>query len=223
MAATLSGRPAKTEPRYHDGNHPVAAISSSSTGAFASQNWRLLRKMAIRRILTDEQRRRQYARFAGDPSPHQLARYFHLDAADKELIRELRGDHNRIGFASTLCTARFLGVFPDVETEIPEVVLKVLARQLDLDSTDALNGYFESRQRLRHLESIRARYGFTDFSDNAAARFRLTRWLYALCWSGDDHPGPLIERAASWLVANKVLLPGVTVLERFVGRIRDRA
>jgi hypothetical protein len=44
-----------------------------------------------------------------------------------------------------------------------------------------------------------------------------------LCWSGDDHPGPLFERATSWLVVNKVLLPGVSVLERFVGRIRDRA
>jgi len=44
-----------------------------------------------------------------------------------------------------------------------------------------------------------------------------------MCWNGDDHPGPLIERAASWLVVNKVLLPGISVLERFVGRIRDRA
>jgi hypothetical protein len=44
-----------------------------------------------------------------------------------------------------------------------------------------------------------------------------------LCWSGDDQPGPLIARATSWLVVNKVLLPGVSVLERFVGRIRDRA
>ena len=51
----------------------------------------------------------------------------------------------------------------------------------------------------------------------------MTRWLYALCWSGDDRPGPLIDRAAAWLIANKVLLPGVTVLERLVGRIRDRA
>jgi len=55
------------------------------------------------------------------------------------------------------------------------------------------------------------------------ARCRLTRWLYALCWSGDDRPGPLIDRAAAWLIANKVLLPGVTVVERLVGRIRDRA
>jgi len=44
-----------------------------------------------------------------------------------------------------------------------------------------------------------------------------------LCWTGDDHPGPLIERAISWLIVNKVLLPGVSVLERLVGRIRDRA
>ena len=49
-----------------------------------------------------------------------------------------------------------------------------------------------------------------------------TAGVYALCWSGDDHPCPLIERAASWLVVNKVLPPGVSVLERFVGRIRDR-
>ena len=34
---------------------------------------------------------------------------------------------------------------------------------------------------------------------------------------------PLVERATSWLIVNKVMLPGVSVLERFVGRIRDRA
>jgi hypothetical protein len=44
-----------------------------------------------------------------------------------------------------------------------------------------------------------------------------------LCWSGDDHLRPLIERTTSWLVVNKVLLPDVSVLERFVGRIRDWA
>jgi TnpA family transposase len=76
---------------------------------------------------------------------------------------------------------------------------------------------------MRHLALIRTRYGFTDFPADGSARFRLTRWLYALCWSGDDQPGPLIERAASWLIANKVLLPGVTTLERLAGRILDRA
>jgi hypothetical protein len=93
-----------------------------------------------------------------------------------------------------------------------------------LQEGPSLKGYFDfGGQRKRHLAFIRKRYGFTEFADDGPARFRLARWLYALCWSGDDLPGPLIARATSWLVVNKVLSPGVSVLERSVGRIRDRA
>ena len=51
---------------------------------------------------------------------------------------------------------------------------------------------------------------------------RLTRWLYAQCWTGTERPGALFERATSWLLANKVLLPGASVLERFISRLRQR-
>ena len=175
------------------------------------------------RHLSDEQRRR-YANFTAAPSMDQLARYFHLDRNDREIIGGLRGDHNRLGFALMLGSARFLGVFPGSALEIPGSVTAFLINQLGLKPDTHLNDYFErGGQRIRHLALIRERYGFTEFADNGSARFRLTRWLYALCWSGDDHPGLLIDRATSWLVVNKVLLPGVSVLERFVGRIRDRA
>jgi TnpA family transposase len=174
------------------------------------------------RHLSDAQRQR-YARFAGDPSPDQLARYFHLDRIDRETIQTLRGNHNRLGFALMLASARFLGAFPSNEAEIPKSVLAALAEQLKIRLVITLDGYFESRQRMRHLALIRTHYNFTDFPTDGNARFRLTRWLYALCWSGDDQPGPLIERAASWLIANKVLLPGVTTLERLVGRVIERA
>jgi len=175
------------------------------------------------RHLSDEQRQR-YARFAAAPSADQLARYFHLDRGDREIVDGLRGDHNRLGFALMLGSARFPGAFPGADLDIPRPVTAFLIDQLGLKPAAGFKGYFDHNgQRLRHLALIRERYGFTEFADNGLARFRLTRWLYALCWSGDDHPGPLIERATSWLVVNKVLLPGVTVLERFVGRIRDRA
>lgn len=176
------------------------------------------------RHLSDEQRQR-YASFAADPSPEELARYFHLDRTDREVTDGLRGDHNRLGFALMLGSARFLGIFPGVDLAIPSSVTAFLVGQLGLKAAPCLKGYFDHKngQRIRHLALIRERYGFTEFADNGPARFRLTRWLYALCWSGDDHPGPLVERATSWLVVNKVMLPGVSVLERFVGRIRDRA
>ena len=175
------------------------------------------------RHLSDEQRQR-YASFAAAPSADQLSRYFHLDQGDRDIIDRLRGDHNRLGFAVMLGSARFLGAFPGADPDIPRPVTVFLIDQLGLKPEAQFKGYFDhGGQRIRHLALIRERYGFTEFADNGPARFRLTRWLYALCWSGDDHPGPLVERATSWLVVNKVLLPGVTVLERFVGRIRDRA
>ena len=172
--------------------------------------------------MSDEQRGR-YARFTGTPTPDTLARYFHLDTSDLDFIQGLRGEHNRLGFAVMLGTARCLGTFLDQEADIPGRVLRTLSRQLELPSAVTLDGYFASRQRERHLQVIRERYGFREFLDQGGMYFRLARWLYARCWSGEDRAALLFEQAVEWLLAHKVLLPGVTVLERFVGRVRDRA
>jgi hypothetical protein len=134
------------------------------------------------RYLSDEQRQR-YANFAAAPSPDQLARYFHLDQSDREITDGLRGSHNRFGFGLMLGSARFLGIFPDAGLAIPEPVKAFLINQLGLKEEPSLKGYFGlGGQRKRHLALIRERYGFTEFSGNGPARFRLTRWLYALCW-----------------------------------------
>jgi TnpA family transposase len=174
------------------------------------------------RFLSDEQRRR-YGRYAGEPADKQLDRYFHLDEADRALITRLRGDHNRLGFAVQLGTVRFLGTFLDDPTDVPSSVLVTMAGQLALGKPPALDGYRHGRQRWRHVALIREHYGYRDFTLDGPARFRLTRWLYALCWAGDDRPSLLIDRATVWLVGNRVLLPGISTIERLVAQIRHRA
>ena len=173
-------------------------------------------------FLSDEQRGR-YGRYAGDPNEEQLARHFHLDATDRELIGQMRGAHNRIGFAVQLGTARFLGTFLDDPTQTPAAVITAMARQLGEAPAPSLASYRDGRQRWRHTATIREHYGFRDLEEDKAAGFRLTRWLYVLCWTGDDRPGLLFDRATTWLLAHKILLPGITTLERLISRVRYRA
>jgi len=49
------------------------------------------------------------------------------------------------------------------------------------------------------------------------------RWLYARAWLGEERPTALFEAAVARLMARKIILPGVSVLERLVARVRDRA
>lgn len=171
-------------------------------------------------FLTDEQKHR-YSHFNSDLTPEELARYFHLDDHDRRLILRRRGDHNRLGFAAQLCTARYIGSFLEDLTEIPSTVLSFLARQLDIESPGNFAEYGASRQRWDHTVEIRSHCGYREFSD-PSARFRLNRWLYALCWTGTDRPGALFDRAVVWLITHKILLPGISVLERHIVRLRVR-
>ena len=165
--------------------------------------------------------RENYGRYAGSPSPHDLTRYFHLDDTDHALIAQKRGAHNRLGFAVQLGTVRYLGAFLEDPLAVPQPVLQILAKQLSIEIADKSSTYSTDRQRWQHAIEIRARYGYVEITEPLIG-FRLTRWLYALCWTGTDRPSMLFERATTWLVTHKVLLPGCTTLERYVARLRSR-
>ena len=77
--------------------------------------------------------------------------------------------------------------------------------------------FLSTTQRERY-----GRYPDTLSGEELARYFHLGRWLCALCWTGTDRPSVLFDYANGWLVGHKVLLPGVTVLERFIAEVRSR-
>lgn len=166
--------------------------------------------------------RADYGRYTTEPTSVELSRCFHLDDADHQFLAGKRGTASRLGFALQLTTVRFLGRFPEEEREIPPGVIRFMTREVGLPpSNDGLGSYWGQRQRLRHVEEISRLYGYREFHSTAVG-LRLSRWLYAQCWTGTDQPQVLFERATSWMLIHKVLLPGASRLERFVARLRQR-
>jgi hypothetical protein len=147
------------------------------------------------------QQHQTYGRYAGPPTADELSRYYHLNDDDLTQIMSCRGEHNRLGFALQLTTVRYLGTFLEDPVAVPPSVVERLARQLGLAvNRDALQTYRSSKQRWEHVTKIREHYGYSDLTEPRVV-FRLTRWLYGLCWTGTERPSKLFERATAWLLA----------------------
>lgn len=163
-----------------------------------------------------------YAKYPTDLPPDIVDSLFFLDDQDMEWIANKRGDFSRLGYALQLTTVRFIGAFISDLNQIPRVVIERVAIQIKVnDPESCISMYMKSEQRWRHAVEIRARYGYIEFAEKGS-RYRLGRILCALCWTGTDRPGVLFDHAVGWLSTNKILLPGITVLERFVAEIRSR-
>jgi TnpA family transposase len=172
-------------------------------------------------FLTPDQRRR-YGCYTEDPSPQQLARYFHLDDRDQQLIARRQREHTRLGFAIQLGTVRFLGTFLPDPTAVPATVVAYVAQQLGIPDATCLAQYQTRDTHWDHVAEIQRTYGYRDFRDPREV-FRLVRWLYSRAWLSAERPSVLFDLATARLVERKVLLPGVTALERLVARVREQA
>lgn len=173
-------------------------------------------------FLTTEQKD-SYGQFNGEPNDIQLARYFHLDEFDLELIQKKRGKHNRLGFALQLTSIRFLGTFALDFNRIPFSVSHYVARQLGISNVEVLARYaLRKNTQWEHHREIKQTYGYRELSDGSLG-FCLIRQLYSHAWIANERPSVMFDHATAWLIERKVLLPGVTVLIRLVSEVRERA
>jgi len=174
-------------------------------------------------FLTKEQEQR-YGRYASEPTAPQLARFFHLADNDLKLALKKHGAANQLGFALQLATVRFLGNFLLDPTEVPAGVISHLGQQLGITNPGVALSHYLDRQttHYEHAAQIKQLYGYRDFHSQPH-HFQLVRWLYTRAWLSSERPSLLFDLTTAYLVERKILLPGISVLERVVASARDRA
>jgi hypothetical protein len=173
-------------------------------------------------FLSDEQAA-AYGRFDGPPSQAELERFFFLDDADRQLVDRRRGERNRLGFALQLGTVRFLGTFLKDPLDVPAAVLDFLAAQLGIADASVVKDYTErTKTPYEHGREIAQERGYRQLmTPLVAADFR--SFLVARAWTRPERPTQLFDQAVAWLRAERVLLPGVSVLARLVAEVRAEA
>jgi TnpA family transposase len=149
-----------------------------------------------------------------------LATYYTLDAADLEHIGERRGAGNRLGVALQLGALRHLGFVPDNLQHAPPAVLASLAPQLQVPVTAIADYADRAQTRTDHLTAVARHLGYRlpGEADLAA----LADWLVERALE-HEQPTLLLHLTTQHLRAQRLVRPGITVLERLVAAARERA
>ncbi|MFB9624848.1 Tn3 family transposase [Nonomuraea helvata] len=173
--------------------------------------------------------RAAYVSFIEVPSLSDLEKFFFLDSFDRNVIAQSRADSHRLGVAVQIGTVRYKGLFLEDPLAVPWPVVDYLAEQLGIGDASQVKKYAERpKTTYEHAWMIRDAYGYHTFDDTDSwSERQLTRqfrtFLHGRAWTHAEGPVALFEQSVAWLRRHRVLLPGVTVLERLVGSVRERA
>lgn len=164
------------------------------------------------RFLSEKERAR-LSQFPGEVTSHDLAAYFTLTEADLAQVAGLRGEPNRLGFAVQLAALRLMGFAPTDLTTVPPRAVRYLADQLEVPPASFAD--YAERERTRHVHLQRAMRHLGFRRHTARDLAALEAWLTGRAME-HDRPSLLLEQAAAQFKREKILRPGVTVLERIV-------
>ena len=150
----------------------------------------------------------------------ELIRLYTFSEQDLSVIKQRRGDANRLGFAVLLCALRYPGQALSAVERPPDSFLAMVARQLGIDERVWAQYAEREETRREHLSELRAFLGLTPFGIRQFHQF--ARWLADLAMQTDK--GVVLATAlVQELRREKVVLPPINVIERVCALAITRA
>jgi len=169
-----------------------------------------------------EAERVRLSQFPRDIPEVDLIQYFRLTQDDLNLIQRQRRSFNRLGIAVQLCALRYLGYCPDDLQQTPLAVLTFIAKQLNMSvNVEDLGRYGKrSQTRTEHAQQVQDYLGFRSLKPKDLKN--IEKWLLERALE-HDKTSLLFEWVAQKLHRDKLVRPGVSVVERWVGTARNQA
>jgi hypothetical protein len=153
-----------------------------------------------------------------DLSKAELLRYFSYSENDLQQINFCRGADNRIGFALLLSGVRLTGRFPHDLELIPRSVLLHICTQLQAEPPLFVDYPQRRPTRHEHTERLRVYLGLRNFThkDRATVKTFVSEKVRSGARLHD-----LLLAVEQMLRAQHLVLPGITTLEKLIGRARS--
>ncbi|CAM8115866.1 Transposase and inactivated derivatives, TnpA family [Leclercia adecarboxylata] len=150
----------------------------------------------------------------------ELIRHYTFSEPDLSLIRQRRGDANRLGVAAQLCLLRFpgQGLLPDAVVPVP--LLQWIGRQLRLDATCWPQYAVREETRREHLLELRTYLGMEPFG---LAHYRQAVHATTDLALQTDKGIVLASSVLDALRHRHIILPTLDVVERVCAEAITRA
>lgn len=153
-------------------------------------------------------------------SQDDLIRYYTFNESDLALIRQRRGDANRLGFAVQLCLLRFPGCALTGEINVTEPFIYWVAGQIKADAVVWPKYAERDETRREHFQELQAYLGLSTFklSDYRNSVQKLTELALQT-----DNSMVLATQEVEILRQRSVILPPLAVIERICAEAITRA
>jgi hypothetical protein len=150
----------------------------------------------------------------------ELIRHYTFSETDLSLIRQRRGDANRLGMAVQLCLLRFpgQGLLPDVT--VPESLLRWIGLQLRIDPAYWTQYAEREETRREHLLELRAYLGLEPFG---LGHYRQALHAATELACQIDKGVVLAGNVLDALRCQHIIIPALDVIERICAEALTRA
>ena len=157
--------------------------------------------------------RRGFDSIPRDLSKAELLRYFTYSPEDRHEIFQCRGNSNKVGFAVLLGGIRLTGRFPTGLELIGQSLLTHVCGQLKIEGMLFLDYPQRRPTRHEHIERLKQYLGLRSFA--ADDQSIVTEFVREQVHAGTP-PEDLLGQTEEHLRAQRIVLPGLTVLDKSV-------